>query len=123
MLFEICDLMYDNLDKMHERMLHVVYEDFVKSPRQSSEEIFDFLALPRETYAGNVTNFISTNFNGDDCDDADSFADCRSNSSEPLGRYTKLDEDTRNAFMNSMPCRTVALFYGFTPWSALDWWR
>lgn len=124
-LLNWCDIMCDNLNKSHPQMMQVVYEDFVKAPTEAAMAIFDFLQVPEgaSKALANISNFVHASFNGTGCDDGNSFVECRTNSTEPLDRFTRLQTDTFDAFVDSVPCRTVAHHFHYNIWHPFDWWN
>mmetsp|Transcript_104585 Transcript_104585/g.196918 ORF Transcript_104585/g.196918 Transcript_104585/m.196918 type:complete len:365 (+) Transcript_104585:34-1128(+) len=126
-LLNWCNIMNDNLNTSHPRMMQVVYEDLVKAPSETAMTIFDFLQAPEEAnkVLANVSSYVTASFNSTDagCDDGNFFVECRSNSTEPLDRFTILPIESFDAFVDSVPCRTVAHHFHYNLWHPFDWWN
>mmetsp|Transcript_64363 Transcript_64363/g.112307 ORF Transcript_64363/g.112307 Transcript_64363/m.112307 type:complete len:402 (-) Transcript_64363:108-1313(-) len=114
-LFRFCDFMYGNMNTSHSRLTRVVYEEFVEKPFTTAMDLFSFIGVRPSTVISNISSFVRDNFDNDDCDD-DSYSNCRTNTTEPVQRYTALPNETYTAYMNRESCRAVSFHYGYNPW-------
>jgi len=112
-MLDICNNMYQNLHKSHPRMHDVLYETLVKYPDQIADNLFTFMAIPKEVGTYDVSQFLRDNFNNADCNDDTGYSTCQGNSTAPVERYTQLSNEMLNVFSNSIPCRSIAQHYGF----------
>jgi len=115
-LVKICDYMYGGLMMTHAHLLRVVYEDLIKEPEKTIQKIVSFVDIPKELGEYNHDAYMDWTFDNDDCNDADRYATCRSNSSEPSDRYTTLRPHMYEAFSGSKACRAISAYYGYDMW-------
>lgn len=116
-LTNMCDDMYTSLNKSHTRLLRVVYEDLVRNPEKTSEDIFSFMAIANKS--PKIQRFLRNSFNNELCKDKDAYSTCRKNSTEPLERYATQGVMTPalyQTFSGRESCRAISLEYGYDPW-------